>query len=130
MNKTIVFISILAVLILIVVFTGIFSNSMLHKYSQAMADYLFQLDSHTRQEDWESAEKLLPIIDRQWNKTSKVWAMLIDHQEIDIVNSSLYKMMEYVKLADRNMALAEISTLYNAISHVPDKTAFSIENIL
>jgi hypothetical protein len=130
MNKTAVFASTLTILILIIAITGIYSSRTLRKHSQVMTDYLLQLDSHTRQEDWESAEKLLPIIDTQWKKTSKVWAILMDHQEIDNVNLSLYKMIEYIRLADRNMALAQISTLYHSISHVPDKAAFSIENVL
>ncbi len=130
MNRTIVLIIILTVLISIIVSIGTISNKTLYKHSQKMTDYLLSLDIYTREENWNNAADMLPYIEEEWEQTSRVLSILMDHQEVDNVNSSLYKMMEYVKLREKNMALAEISTLKHIINHIPDKAAFSIDNIL
>jgi len=130
MNRTFALIITLTVLITIIVSLGIISSKTIYEHSQKITDFLLYLDTYTREENWNNAENMLVNIEGEWEQTSRVLSVLMDHQEIDNVNSSLYKMMEYVKLKEKNMALAEISVLQHIIKHIPDKAAFSIENIL
>jgi predicted PurR-regulated permease PerM len=130
MNRTFALIITLTVLITIIVSLGIISSKTIYEHSQKITDFLLYLDTYTREENWNNAENMLVNIEGEWEQTSRVLSVLMDHQEIDNVNSSLYKMMEYVKLKEKNMALAEISVLKHIIKHIPDKAAFSIENIL
>ena len=58
-----------------------------------------------------------------------MWAILIDHTEIDNIDMALAKIEQYIKTGEKGLALGELSSLELLIRHIPDKEKLSLENI-
>ncbi|MGE5328543.1 MAG: DUF4363 family protein [Deltaproteobacteria bacterium] len=125
--KSIIIIS----LALILIFTaGYLMTDYINKTSEAIDTELTRLDNEVRLNKWNSANKILNIMESSWNNTKNTWALLVDHQEIDNINLCISKMKEYIKGKDPVDALAEISSLKLLFEHIPQKDSLTWTNIL
>jgi uncharacterized membrane-anchored protein len=128
--QTLKFTASIGILLIIILVSGIFSLKILETTSRKIEIQLADVESNTKSGNWEKAESYLSSVNTNWKQTSKVWATLIDHLEIDNIDNSLSKTEKYIYAKDTSMALAEIAALKQYIRHIPDKEAFSLENIL
>ncbi|NLD47493.1 MAG: DUF4363 family protein [Clostridiaceae bacterium] len=106
-----------------------FTLSILSKNALDLEQQINEIESYTVNKDWSSAEESLSIIEENWNKVEKTWAVLLDHMEIDNIDISLIKMAEYIKTKDSALALAEISALKQYVKHIPEKESFNLKNL-
>lgn len=124
--KVFVLISLLTILI---VGTGIFTQSFLKSTSDGLVDQIAKVESNTMSGDWTAAKNnLLPIQDK-WSAVKGKWAVLVDHQEIDNIDVTLSRMQKYVQSRDMSSALAEASALLKFVRHIPNKETISLENV-
>jgi hypothetical protein len=120
----------IALLLTIIIVSGIFSLKMLESSSKNIEQHLSLIESSTTSGDWAKSKSQLDLVNASWKKTSKVWTALIDHFEIDNIDTSLSKMEKYIYAKDTSMALAEIAALKQFIKHIPETEAFNLKNIL
>lgn len=118
-----------AILLILVIGTSMFTLSILSKNALDLEQQINEIESYTVNKDWSSAEESLSIIEENWNKVEKTWAVLLDHMEIDNIDISLIKMAEYIKTKDSALALAEISALKQYVKHIPEKESFNLKNL-
>lgn len=105
------------------------SSHYLHQSAQEL-DYLIgKVERNSRSNDWANAVNELTNLDNEWKNTSNIWAMLIDHAEIDNIDDSLIRMREYIKAQNSVLALGELASLKQYINHIPLKESFSFDNI-
>lgn len=79
---------------------------------------------------WDNAKEQLIKFEANWKKTKHIWNMLLDHFEIDNIDDSFIKSMEYIESQDLSSAVAELKALRQYVMHIPRKEKFSLENIL
>jgi len=129
LSKTLQVIIAIAVILILIVGTSLISKIILTNTSEELVNYVNEIADSIESENWDQANYIVPEIEESWSNTQKKWAMLIDHTEIDNINSSMFRMIKLLETREKNMALIEASVLRQFIEHIPDKTAFYLENV-
>ncbi len=106
-----------------------FTNRILLSDAHSLEEKIVTVEANMKEEDWEKAQSVLASILSEWPTVESKWALLIDHAEIDNIEDALTKVAEYIKAKEASLALAELSTLKNYITHIPEKESLNIENI-
>lgn len=114
---------------LIIVVSGWLSLSALDSESQRLDHQLTDLKSEIENQNWTAAENKLEEFHSKWDKTSKLWSMLVDHYEIDNIELVLSQLASFVKTKDKSEALSQLSSLRTFVKHIPEKEAFRLKNI-
>ena len=121
---------ILALLLAIILFIGILSYNTLSNTAEKLEKHIVKIEVNAQNGDWKSAENQLSIAKTDWVKTEELWSILIDHIEIDNIDDALKKMEKYILTKNITLTLAEAATLRQYITHIPEKEAFKLKNIL
>lgn len=121
---------IISLLLLAIIFSGIFTNHILDKDSKVLEEHIVSMENHVKDNNWIKAEDELEYISQYWSKVQSNWAMLQSHFEIDYIESALVRTSEFVKSKELSLTLAEAALLKQYIKHIPKKMAFILENIL
>ena len=102
----------LAIFFLIVIISGsLLSMYYISHQSEALQKQLVELERHIDSENWVKAKSLYNDFNHSWAKIDHIWSMLIDHYEIDYINTDLGELEAYIKTKDKADALAKISSL-------------------
>jgi len=117
-------------IIILIIASGIYTTHYLTVSSERLESHILQLEKGTESEDWKEAGESLAAIKEDWLSTKKVWAILVDHFEIDNIDTTLSKVSKYIEAMDKSPALAEVSTLRQYVKHIPQMQSFSLENVL
>lgn len=121
---------IIVILTAVIIAGGCLSLYTLDSESQSLDRELSELKADIENQNWVIAEKKLEEFHGNWDKTSNVWSMLVDHYEIDNIELALSQLASFVKTKERSEALSQISSLKTFIKHIPEKEAFKLKNIL
>lgn len=126
---TVKIMTIIAVILVLIFCASYFTNTTLSSHAQSLEEKISIVDTNTRKGNWDAAEAGLSAIEEEWPKVENIWAVLLDHVEIDNIDEALEKVSEYVKAKNTPLALAELATLKQYIKHIPDKESFNLKNI-
>lgn len=116
-------------LIVIILTSGLYTTYYLSKDTARLIKSINVIESYTQYGEWEKADNAVDDLQQDWKRTRKIWSMLIDHIEVDNIQTSLTRMAKYIKLKEEIDALAEISVLRQFIEHIPRKESLTLENI-
>jgi cell division protein YceG involved in septum cleavage len=120
----------LVILLAAVLGTGFYYHDYLSRTAENIENHITVIEGATKEGNWQNAKSQLIIAKDQWDHTEKAWSMLINHMEIDNIDTALSRMEEFINTKDSAMALAEAATLKQYIKHIPDTEALKIKNIL
>ena len=121
----------LAIFFLIVIISGSFlSMYCMSQQSESLQKQLVELERHIDSEDWDKANSLYNNFKQDWTKIDHIWSMLIDHNEIDYINTYIGELEAYLKSQAKTDALAKISSLQWLVKHIPEKEFPTLKNIL
>ena len=95
-----------------------------------MGQHLDRLESAVKNDNWESAGNRLEALTRVWNENRDIWQILINHEEVDNIDSTLARVKQLVEFREKTDSLAEIAVLKLFILHIPEKESLSIVNII
>jgi len=123
-------IALIAFFLAVIFIAGGYTLDMLVSTAERLDQQIASIERNTRNERWEDASKELQDFLKDWEKIEPGWALLLDHSEVDNIDSTLTRMERYIETRDISSALAEISTLRHFIRHIPEKETFSLKNIL
>jgi len=112
-----------------IICTSILAQSTLGKTSDELDKYILQVENSTTSNDWKTAELNVAQIKDKWSRIKGLWAILIDHQEIDNIDVTLSRMEKYIQTKDISSSMAEASALRKFIGHIPVKERLSFENV-
>lgn len=80
-------------------------------------------------EKWDTATDDLNKASNRWSSVKGIWAVLINHDEIDKIDMSLVRLRSFVQYNDTEEAMAEYNTLKMLVKHIPENQRFSLVNI-
>ncbi len=115
------------VLLLAISITGL--SYILSSTSQ-LTDRLPPLEQAIAAEDWPEALAQYARLQQEWQKASRVWQLMINHddmRDIEIAFVDLKVMLEEQNKEQSNKELAGLSFY---LSHVPQNERLSLQNIL
>lgn len=121
--------SALALLIAFIMTVSLASYGILERTSTDLQKSISEVEANTTAENWEDAEQGVKQVKSQWAGVSKTWSVLIDHQEIDNIEFTLFRMEKLISVRDKPSALAESSALMNYVRHIPRKESLNLENL-
>ncbi|MGR6836945.1 DUF4363 family protein [Syntrophomonas erecta] len=110
--------------------SGIWFNHSLQGSAGELTRQIDQVCREIREERWEAAIKQTEELEKIWEQKAKYWPVILDHQEMDNIEFSLAKVMEYVASQDNALSLGQLSELKLMIEHIPRKEEVNLENIL
>jgi hypothetical protein len=87
------------------------------------------MEEHVNSNDWSEANTQLNIIEEIWYTKEKWLALLIDHQHIDEIKSSLGKLSQYLRFEEKADFLAEGAVLKLSIYDISARERLNLSNI-
>jgi len=128
MNKTLT-ISIVGFIVIFII--AIFLQNYLEKSSDSLIKDVNALKVLIVANKNELTSKVKEPLMEEWEKTKKIWSMLIDHDELDSIEE-IIKRIEILlsSTEEETELLAELNRLEFYLEHIPHKESFAIENIL
>ncbi|MEG6611426.1 DUF4363 family protein [Pseudoclostridium thermosuccinogenes] len=127
---TLKIISSIALIIAAVFIAGTCAQNSLASTSKHLDSQISAIEKSMKDGMWEDALNKLKALTEDWEKAETSWSMLLDHQEVDNIDSTIARMSQYIENRDISPALAEIETLRLYIRHIPEKEALTLKNIL
>ncbi|NLP14204.1 MAG: DUF4363 family protein [Clostridium sp.] len=125
-SKTLISIAILCIMIF---GTAFYTLRLLSKDSEKLESFIDMIEISTQNGNWATAENHLSSLKTEWHKAENAWAVLLDHIEIDNIDTSIMRVSKYVETRNVPMALSEIAVLKQYIKHIPEKESFSLKNV-
>lgn len=125
---------VIILMILIIIIGGdILTRNYLNKTSSKLVERLGVLKESTilakqtekRDEIVEEANR----IEKEWKQISKIWSIIVIHQEIDNIETSFTKAKSYIEEGRLEDAVAEIETAKFFAEHVYEREKVSLKNI-
>ena len=124
------FVTAIVVLIIVIAGSSIYVQSHMSNDAAVLEEAISKIERSVSSGDWQGAKTGLSELDTHWNKTKVIWAMLIDHAEIDNIESTLARMEAAVAQKDVKISLPEAAVLKQYIRHIPARETPGIRNIL
>lgn len=116
-------------LTLLIIGISFFSQRKLVKDSALLGQSIEKIEKSVESESWDTAKSILKQINDDWMAVKGIWAALVDHEEIDNINITLFRLETLIKTEDVSASLSEAAALKKYVSHIPDKEKLSIENV-
>lgn len=91
---------------------------------------LNQLASVLNNEDWESAARDFKEIRTKWHSTRNTWTIFLHHHEIDNIDLSMARTIQYIETKNKPLSLAEMEALKQLFHIVKENEAVTLTNIL
>jgi len=107
-----------------------YSISILERTASELVDLLQQMEESVLAGKWQEAELDLENFSREWQRRHFVWAMLVEHTEIDNIDVRLAYLRAFVKNRSLPDAQAEINALFTYLKHIPETEKLTVQNLL
>lgn len=95
----------------------------LYKETGNIEDYINDGDW---KKSYDASVKFLNI----WENCSHKLSMFVDHSRVDVIDSELLKLTQYVKCHNKDESLASIHTIKFYLDHLYNLEKINIQNIL
>jgi hypothetical protein len=128
MKKTLI-ISLVGFFMIIVL--AIFIQSYLEKSSKDLVDEIYDLIDIVDQDKINESIEVREKVQEKWDDTKNKWAALIDHEEIDNIEETMHRIEMLIGDPEEKVELlSELNRLRFYLKHIPEREAFSLENVL
>ncbi len=124
--------TIIIIIILIIIFGGAYYTQ---KFLNDSSDYLVsQLESlktgiNEKNITEEEMQQISDEIYGEWIKTNKKWSIIILHDELDLIETSLIKMKSKITTGNINESIEDLDTSIFLLNHIKEKEKTSLKNI-
>lgn len=118
--------------ILIIVFVGAYFTQ---KYLNNTADLLVGKleDLKTKMEEGKTDEKEMQEktdeIYSEWEEINEKWSVIVLHDEIDLIETSLIRMKSKIKTGEIKESMEDLDTSIFLLKHIKEKEKTSLKNI-
>lgn len=89
-----------------------------------------RIEKNVANEEWQQAESNFSKLHAEWERTITKWTILIDHIELDQINTSMSRTKQFMDTRDLSGFMSEMAELKLLIKHVPEKEALNMKNVL
>jgi hypothetical protein len=108
---------------------GFYEQYYLQKSADRILLKLEKVDNAVEGRQWGKIKASLEAVKSEWKRTQKTWTLFLNHVEIDEINMSVAKSAGFAESRNRSMLMAEIITMKELISHIPDMEKVQLKNI-
>ena len=115
-----------------ILFLLVLSVYTLHAFSDTaaqMAGEIDRLESDVMNSNWTGAANTVEEIKQNWDKHKQWWAIFIDHQEIDNIDTALARTEKFIETQERALGVGELAVLRLMLEHIPEKERVNLKNI-
>jgi hypothetical protein len=128
MKKTLI-ISLVGLFVVIIL--SIFIQKYLEKSSKVLIIEIDKLMESVEADKINESIKLREQVQEKWDNTKKKWAALIDHEEIDNIEETMHRVEMLIGDPEEKVELlSELNRLSFYLEHIPEREAFSLENVM
>ena len=117
---------IIIVIISLVAFGNFFSQNILKKDIDILIEKLEKLRDELYQEN---ANQMISEIYDLWEETEKKWSMIVSHQELDLIKTSVIGAKSGIESGDLNYSYEQIESSIFLIGHIKEKTTIKWKNV-
>ena len=123
--------SFVIILVVMLLFLGLswWNTSYLTRTSEELVSQAEKVRDKVKKEAWEDASSEVMQIRRLWGKHKKTWLLLIDHEDIDNIDKTIYRIDEMVSQKEKEQSLTDIAELRFLVQDLADKEVLSLANI-
>lgn len=127
MKETIIIIVILIIIISSAIYTQIFLNST----ADVLVSKLEELKNGIEQSEMSEKEMELKSdeIYGNWEKINEKWSVIVLHDEIDLIETSLIRMKSKIKTENFEESMEDLDTSIFLVKHIKEKEKTSLKNI-
>lgn len=122
-------ICILMIALIIVLAVCIVSQWYIKNSTREICESLRPVETAIANEDWVTAQKSFNAAKTIWEKTSRVWRVLIDHEDMRDIEISFVDMEAVLRQQNRIQAEKEFDNLFFYISHVIENEKLDLQNL-
>lgn len=117
-------------ILFIIIATGLWVGHTLENNALEFSSNIDEIKESIQQGNWDMAKAKIAKLEDNWTKKGKWWPVIMDHQEIDNILFSLAKTKEYIREEDKVLSLGQLAELRLIFTHLPEKEALNLKNIL
>ena len=115
----------------VVIILSIFIQKYLEKSSKVLIIEIDKLMEAVEADKINESIKLREQVQEKWDNTKKKWAALIDHEEIDNIEETMHRVEMLIGDPEEKVELlSELNRLSFYLEHIPEREAFSLENVM
>ncbi len=123
---------IIMIIILIIIFGGAwYSQKFLDDTTNKIVSKLENLKTDV-EDTKENNEKLKQKTDEiygEWKDISEKWSVIVLHDELDLIETSLIKVKSKIKIGNLDESMEDIDTSIFLLKHIKEKEKTSLKNI-
>ena len=123
---------IIIIVILIIIFCGAYYvQSFLNNTSDTLVSKLEDLKTNMEKEKIteEEMKNKSDEIYGEWEDINEKWSVIVLHDEIDLIETSLIRMKSKIKTGYINESMEDLDTSIFLLKHIKDKEKTSLKNI-
>lgn len=122
--------TIVGAILLAILFGTWYTQSLLQNQSDKILQTLSEISIQLQQKENRNqvVEKANQLY-QNWKKTSDMWSIVIDHQELDSIEKSILLVKTSVEIQDDTRCKEAINASSFLIGHIPDKEKLNWKNI-
>ncbi len=109
---------------------GIFAYYYIDNTAHTLLTVTETVEKNVEAGEWQQAGKNFSKMYSSWNRISPKWTVLIDHQELDNINVSIFRVKKFMDTRDLPGFMTELAELKLLLKHIPEKEALNLKNIL
>ncbi|MCX7709940.1 MAG: DUF4363 family protein [Clostridia bacterium] len=118
-----------AIIIAMILGISFFTMRTLRITSEELDSHIIKVEDSIKAGDWEKAKEELKNVEDSWSRTEKTWTKLLDHFEIDNIDTTLIRLSRFIDSNDKPLALGEAAALKQYVNHIPEKESLLLKNI-
>lgn len=119
-----------ALLMILLIVAGLMFDRFMAAEADRIVDALRGVEEAVLEGRFDDAEAQLTQIEQQWQRTDRIWCVVVDHYDMDRVKESLVRLRQHIRFHDAQWCVVELAFVIYAISHIPLKESLSLESVL
>lgn len=123
---------IIIIIILIIIFGGAwYTQNFLNETSDTLVSRLenLKIDLETESVDENRLKEETDEIYGEWEDINEKWSVIVLHDEIDLIETSLIRMKSKIKIGEIDESMEDIDTSIFLLKHIKEKEKTSLKNI-
>ncbi len=123
---------VIIIIILIIIFGGaLYTQNFLNTTSDFLVRKLEDLKTNIEQNNASEDEmrKKTDEIYGKWEDTNEKWSVIVLHDEIDLIETSLIRMKSKIKTGNLEDSMEDLDTSIFLLKHIKEKEKTSLKNI-
>lgn len=122
---------IIFIILIIIIGGAIYTNNYLNNSSQKLVGMLENLKLKVKNDsnNIENLKNEAETIYNEWEETEEIWAFIVLHSELDLIETSFVRMKAQIEEGEINRSIEEIETSIFLVNHISEKEKLNLKNI-